>query len=106
MGCKKEESIGGTGEIKGQSFYNGKATKTSNIYNKYGSQTSPGSDVSKYDSSIIGDSDRKFNFKELKSGDYYIHVVIMENGQIFTGGEHVALGNNEIKDNLNIEVYP
>lgn len=105
FGCKKE-GIGGKGEIKGYATFNGKVIKSTTFYIKYGTKSSPGSDVSKYDGNSTGDSDGKFHFKELNQGDYYIYTVGAEGGQTLTGGMHVELEKNQIKDNIVIPVNP
>ena len=110
LGCKKDVVItggtGGKGEIKGYSSYNGKATKPTTFYIKYATITSPGTDITKYDFTNSSDLDGKFSFKELTQGDYYIYALSSDNGQALSGGVHVILLNNEIKDNVVISVNP
>ena len=101
--CKKE-GLGGKGEIKGSAMNSGKVVKSTVFYIKYGATDSPGTDVAQYDASAPADGDGKFNFKELNAGDYYIYAVGDEGGISMTGGAHVELTKDEIKDNVIIEV--
>lgn len=105
-GCKKDEVAVGKGEIKGYALLNGKTLKPATFYIKYGAVSSPGSDITKYDRNSLSDSDGKFGFKELASGDYFIYAVGTDNGVKVTGGVHVVLANDEVKDNVAITVAP
>ena len=103
--CKKN-GVGGKAEIKGFAFYKGKTQKPTTFYIKYGATSSPGSDVTKYDSSNNSDTDGKFDFKNLYRGDYFIYAVSVESGQTVTGGVHVFIGKSDIKDNVEIDLAP
>jgi hypothetical protein len=103
--CKKE-GLGGKGEIKGYASYENKTFKPAMFYIKYGADSSPGTDVSRYDASSASDSDGKFHFKELNKGDYYIYAVGPDEDRTLTGGVHVELGKDEQKENVQINVAP
>ncbi|RDV15473.1 hypothetical protein DXT99_08230 [Pontibacter diazotrophicus] len=103
--CTKE-GLGGKGEIKGHAYYESKSFKPAMFYIKYGADSSPGSDISRYDASSASDSDGKFHFKELNKGDYYIYAVGPDEGQTVAGGVHVELDKDEHKDNVQINVAP
>src|SRR5665647_2809603 len=94
--CKKDDVVG-KGEIKGYAISSGKTLKPATFYLKYGAVSSPGSDVSKYDKNLLADTDGKFDFKGLSSGDYFIFATGTDNGVIVSGGIHVVLANDEIK---------
>ena len=101
--CKKE-GIGGYGEIRGYAISNGKMVKPFIFYISYGATSSPGGDLSKYDSSSLSDDNGKFNFKGLKKGDYYIYAKGTENGSSMAGGAHIFLNQNEILAEIPIAV--
>lgn len=103
--CEKE-GLGGKGEIKGYASYEDKTFKPAMFYIKYGADSSPGIDVSRYDASSASDSDGKFHFKELNKGDYYIYAVGPDEGQTLMGGVHVELGKDERKENVQINLAP
>lgn len=104
-GCKKDDVVG-KGEIKGSALSNGKTLKPATFYLKFGAVSSPGIDVSKYDKNLLADIDGKFDFKGLSGGDYFIFATGTDNGVIVSGGIHVVLANDEIKDNVTITVVP
>lgn len=106
IGCKKDETVAGKGEIKGYSTYNSKTIKPATFYVKFGVTTSPGADVSKYDKNNLSDSDGKFDFKTLGPGDYFIYAVATDNGVNLSGGVHVVLAQDELKDNVVIVLNP
>jgi hypothetical protein len=104
--CKKDGGINGSGEVKGYAVLNGKTLKPTTFYIKYGATTSPGTNISKYDSNSLSDSDGKFNFKGLQGGDYFIYAIGTDNGVSVSGGTHVVLSNGEVKENVAIQVAP
>jgi hypothetical protein len=104
-GCKKDDVVG-KGEIKGYATSSGKTLKPATFYLKFGTVSSPGSDISKYDKNLLADTDGKFDFKGLSSGDYFIFATGTDNSVVVSGGIHVVLANDEIKDNVIITVAP
>ncbi len=99
--CKKE-GLGGKEQIKGHTYSvtNSKVLKASTIYIKYGATSMPGTDESKYDASYCSDSNGRFEFKELKKGDYYLYATAIDNGQFVSGGIRIILNDSEFKENI------
>ena len=85
---------------------NGKTLKPATFYIKYGAVSFPDTDVTKYDKNSLSDTDGKYDFKGLASGDYYIYATGTDNGVNVTGSVHVILSTDELKDNVTITVAP
>ncbi len=72
--CKKNE-LGGKSTIKGKVAHHGKAIANATVYIKFGTQDSPGADVSKYDSKTDADISGNYEFPEVYKGEYYLYAV-------------------------------
>ncbi|MFD3002894.1 hypothetical protein ACFS7Z_21180 [Pontibacter toksunensis] len=105
IGCEKE-GIGGKGEIKGSAIYGDSSLKQAMFYIKYGADSSPGTDISRYDASSATDQEGNFHFKDLNKGHYYIYAVGMGDNEPIVGGMHVELEKNEHRENVQINVAP
>lgn len=72
--CSKE-GTGGKAIIKGMVMHHDKPISGATVYIKYGSQESPGTDITYYDDHVNADASANFQFVDLKKGDYYLFAV-------------------------------
>ncbi len=74
VACKKNE-LGGKSTIKGKIAHHSKAIANATVYIKFGTQDSPGTDVSKYDAKVSADISGNYEFPEIYKGEYYLYAV-------------------------------
>jgi hypothetical protein len=100
--CVKE-GPGGKSKLTVLVQHHGKNVPGSTVYIKYNAKDSPGTDVSKYDSSLKLDTGHladHVHFHELQKGDYYLYAVGFDStiNQQVRGGLYVKLKKAEEKD--------
>jgi len=74
VACKKNE-LGGKSTIKGKVAHHEKAIANAIVYIKFGTQDSPGADVSKYDAKVTADIAGNYEFPKVYKGEYYLYAV-------------------------------
>ncbi|MDP2387494.1 MAG: hypothetical protein Q8M29_14045 [Bacteroidota bacterium] len=72
--CKKNE-LGGKSTIRGKIAHHSKAIANATVYIKFGTQDSPGTDVSKYDAKVTADISGNYEFPGVYKGEYYLYAV-------------------------------
>lgn len=98
VSCKKE-GPGGKATVKGYVMHHDDYIPNATVYIKYGATDFPGSDVSKYNTSVQADGSGYYEIHNLQKGDYYLYSVgfdvdISEN---VYGGTAIKLKRKETK---------
>lgn len=76
FGACKKEGLGGQASVTGSVQHHGRAIPNATVYIKYGVSELPGTDPAVYDNSKTATSgDAKFEFAELKKGDYFLYAI-------------------------------
>ncbi len=72
--CHKE-GIGGKSNVDGKVMHHEKPIGNAIVYIKYGVTEFPGTDVANYDDHTSCDANAKYEFTNLRKGDYYLYAV-------------------------------
>jgi hypothetical protein len=104
VSCRKE-GPGGKSSVTGLAVHHDTPIPGCVIYIKYNAKEFPGTDVSKYDASVVADGNARYEFKDLRRGDYYLYGVGYDANISLpvTGGVGVTLKYNKEKE-LNVPV--
>lgn len=104
VSCAKE-GTGGKASVNGTVKHHSKIIPNAEVYIKYGATEFPGSNTADYDASVTTSSDAKYEFKELKKGDYYLFAKGFDAGitKEVQGGVPVELKRTENKT-INVPV--
>lgn len=94
--CTKE-GTGGKASVSGTVKHHANIIPGAVVYIKYSASEFPGNNVSSYDASVATSSDSKFEFKDLKKGDYYLFATGVDGGKNVEGGVPVKLKRTENK---------
>ena len=94
VSCGKE-GPGGKGAIHGMVMHHSAIIPGAVVYIKYGTQESPGSNITYYDASVTSDSGAHYEFADLRKGDYYLFSVGFDSSsaQTVNGGIPVEIKN-------------
>ena len=92
ISCKKE-GTGGKASITGLVKHHALNVPGATVYIKYGATEFPGIDPSKYDANMTTGSDARFEFKNLKKGNYFLFSIGYDTAifQTVKGGMPVEL---------------
>ena len=95
-GCRKE-GTGGKSSVSGSVFHHSQPIANAIVYIKYGAKEFPGADVSVYDDHTTVDANAKYEFSNLRKGDYFLYGVGYDNAIFLpvTGGIPVKLKYNK-----------
>jgi hypothetical protein len=94
--CHKE-GIGGKSSLSGIVNHHEKPIPNSIVYIKYGATDFPGTNVNTYDDHTTADANAKYEFKNLRMGNYYLYGVGWDNSisSTVTGGVGIKLKYNK-----------
>ena len=76
------------------------------VYIKYGTQDSPGSNITYYDANVKADANANYQFNNLRRGDYYLFSIGFDSTIVeqVSGGVPVKVKNKEETVTLDVPV--
>jgi len=94
--CHKE-GIGGKSSLDGTVYHHSKPIPNAIVYIKYGATDFPGTNVSSYDDHTTADASAKYQFDNLRKGNYYLYGVGYDDAIFATvsGGVAIKLKYNK-----------
>lgn len=92
MSCHKE-GIGGKSSVDGIVNHHSKPIPNAVVYIKYGATDFPGTNVNAYDDHTTADANARYEYYNLRMGNYYLYAVGYDNSifQTVSGGVAVKL---------------
>ena len=107
VGACCKPGAGGDATLVAFPQHHGKEIKGATIYVKYNAKDFPGTDLSKYDTKFIGESNEEhIHCKGLKCGKYYLYAVGFDSTkmQAVSGGIAIKVKYKERKQEIDINV--
>ncbi|HET7819638.1 MAG TPA: hypothetical protein VFL70_10055 [Bacteroidia bacterium] len=103
--CTKE-GPGGKIIIKGRVMHHEQPIPNATVYIKYGTQDSPGSNITYYDANVKADANANYQFNNLRRGEYYLFGVGFDSTIVeqVSGGIPVKVKNKEETVTLDVPV--
>ncbi len=103
--CTKA-GVGGSATIKGTVKLGSKPIPGSTVYIKYGSKTSPGANITYYNSNVVTDANANYEFDNMKKGDYYLFAIGFDSvaAKTATGGVGLSITTRTETDVVDIPV--
>lgn len=106
LSCKKA-GLGGSATIVAFPKHHGAPIYGATVYVKFNAKDFPGSSISSYDATFVGEPDEDHvHLKELKKGDYYFYAVGYDSSisEMVYGGQPFTIKRKDRSDEQDIDI--
>jgi hypothetical protein len=104
--CKKA-GLGGDATLVVFPAHHGNSIYGATVYVKFNTKDSPGSSLSDYDATFVGDPKSDFvNVTELMQGNYYLYAIGYDSSisALCYGGQNFTIKRKDKSDSRNVEI--